>query len=35
LAITGRVLAGGAASPDDYRQAFMLYLLFHRGQVGV
>lgn len=34
LAITGRVLAGGTATQEDYRRAFMLYLLFHRGRIG-
>jgi hypothetical protein len=35
LAITDRVGASGTASLDDYRQALMLYLLYHRGKVGV
>lgn len=34
LTITGRVLAGESATPEDYRQAFMLYLLYHRSRVG-
>ena len=31
LALSGRVISAGRASIDDYRQALMLYLLFHRG----
>lgn len=33
LAISDRVSSGGA-SVEDYRQAFMLYLLYHRGRIG-
>lgn len=32
LAICGRIAAEGRAGIDDYRQALMLYLLFHRGR---
>ncbi|HEV7126697.1 MAG TPA: hypothetical protein VGN32_04560, partial [Ktedonobacterales bacterium] len=35
LGITERILAGQLASADDIRQAFMLYLLYHRRHVGV
>jgi hypothetical protein len=35
LGITERILAGQPASADDIRQAFMLYLLYHRRHVGV
>jgi hypothetical protein len=34
LAIADRVCNGGTATVDDYRQAFMLYLLYHRGRIG-
>jgi hypothetical protein len=34
LAIADRVCATGTASIDDYRQAFMFYLLYHRARVG-
>lgn len=35
LALTDRVTASGAASMEDYRQAFLLYLLYHRSHLGV
>lgn len=34
LAIADRVCATGTASIEDYRQALMLYLLYHRARVG-
>ncbi len=34
LAVTDRVAAAGVATVDDYRQAFMLYLLYHRSHLG-
>lgn len=34
LALTDRVTAQGGASIEDYRQAFMLYLLYHRSHLG-
>lgn len=34
LAIADRVCASGSATVEDYRQAFMLYLLYHRARVG-
>jgi len=34
LAITDRVTAAGVATTDDYRQALMLYLLYHRSHLG-
>ena len=34
LALTDTVTAGRSASVEDYRQAFMLYLLYHRSQLG-
>jgi hypothetical protein len=34
LALTDRVARQGHASLEDYRQAFMLYLLYHRGHLG-
>ncbi|HST88161.1 MAG TPA: hypothetical protein VLJ14_07265 [Ktedonobacterales bacterium] len=34
LAITDRVTAAGTATTDDYRQALMLYLLYHRSHLG-
>ena len=34
LALTDRVSRQGHASLEDYRQAFMLYLLYHRGHLG-
>lgn len=34
LAITDRVTAAGAATTEDYRQALMLYLLYHRSHLG-
>jgi len=34
LALTDRVTAAGSASVDDYRQALMLYLLYHRSHLG-
>lgn len=35
LALTDRVTAVGSASVEDYRQAFLLYLLYHRSHLGV
>lgn len=35
LALTDRVTATGSASVEDYRQAFLLYLLYHRSHLGV
>jgi hypothetical protein len=34
LALTDRVANQGHASLEDYRQAFMLYLLYHRSHLG-
>jgi hypothetical protein len=34
FALTNKVTAGGAANLEDYRQAFMLYLLYHRSHLG-
>ncbi len=34
LAVTDRVTANGVATLDDYRQAFTLYLLYHRSHLG-
>ena len=34
LALTDRVSRQGHASLEDYRQAFMLYLLYHRSHLG-
>jgi hypothetical protein len=34
LAITDRVTASGSASVEDYREALMLYLLYHRSHLG-
>ena len=34
FALTDRVTAGGAASVEDYQQALMLYLLYHRSHLG-
>jgi hypothetical protein len=34
LALTDRVTAAGSASVEDYRQALMLYLLYHRSHLG-
>ena len=34
LAVTDRVAASGVATVEDYRQAFMLYLLYHRSHLG-
>jgi hypothetical protein len=34
LALTDRVTAAGSASIRDYRQALMLYLLYHRSHLG-
>lgn len=34
LALTDRVTQTGAASAEDYRQALMLYLLYHRSHLG-
>ena len=33
LAVTDRVTASGTASVEDYRQALMLYLLYHRSHL--
>jgi len=34
LALTDRVTAAGSASVEDYQQALMLYLLYHRSHLG-
>lgn len=34
LALTDRVTAGVAPTIEDYRQALMLYLLYHRSHLG-
>lgn len=34
LALTDRVTATGVATIDDYRQAMLLYLLYHRSHLG-
>jgi len=34
LALSDTVTAGRSASVEDYRRAFMLYLLYHRSQLG-
>ncbi|MEO7001156.1 MAG: hypothetical protein ABI068_05115 [Ktedonobacterales bacterium] len=34
FALTDRVTAGSAASVEDYQQALMLYLLYHRSHLG-
>jgi hypothetical protein len=34
LALTDRVTARGSASIEDYRQALLLYLLYHRSHLG-
>jgi hypothetical protein len=34
FAITDKVTAGSWATLDDYRQAFMFYLLYHRSHLG-
>ena len=34
LALTDRVTAAGEATLPDYRQALMLYLLYHRSHLG-
>ncbi|MGO8950244.1 MAG: hypothetical protein ACLQUY_21810 [Ktedonobacterales bacterium] len=34
LALTDKVTAAGSATLDDYRKAFMLYLLYHRSHLG-
>jgi hypothetical protein len=34
LALSDRVVARGGGTLDDYRQALMLYLLYHRGRLG-
>ncbi len=34
LALCARIVSEGRASLDDYRQAFTLYLLFHRSSFG-
>jgi hypothetical protein len=35
LALTDRVAGNGMASLEDYRQALMLYLLYHRSHLGI
>lgn len=35
LAMTDRVTAGATATTEDYRQALMLYLLYHRSHLNV
>ena len=35
LALTDRVSGNGMASLEDYRQALMLYLLYHRSHLGI
>jgi hypothetical protein len=34
LAITDKVISSGVAGMDDFRQALMLYLLYHRSHLG-
>jgi hypothetical protein len=34
FAITDKITAGSWATMEDYRQAFMLYLLYHRSHLG-
>lgn len=34
LALSDRIAEGAAATVDDYRQALMLYLLYHRNRMG-
>jgi hypothetical protein len=34
LALADRVVAGGGGTMEDYRQALLLYLLYHRGRLG-
>jgi hypothetical protein len=34
FALTDKVTAAGVANLEDYRQAFMLYLLYHRSHMG-
>ncbi len=34
LALTDRVTAGETATTEDYRQALMLYLLYHRSHLN-
>jgi hypothetical protein len=34
LALSDRIMAGSPATMDDYRQALMLYLLYHRSRMG-
>ena len=34
FAITDKITAGSWATLEDYRQAFMLYLLYHRSHLG-
>jgi hypothetical protein len=34
FAITDKITAGSWATVEDYRQAFMLYLLYHRSHLG-
>jgi hypothetical protein len=35
LAVADRIATEGGATRDDYRQALMLYLLYHRARSGV
>jgi hypothetical protein len=34
FALTDKVTAAGVANLEDYREAFMLYLLYHRSHMG-
>jgi hypothetical protein len=34
LALADRVVAAGGGTVEDYRQALLLYLLYHRGRLG-
>jgi hypothetical protein len=34
LALADRVMASGGGTMEDYRQALLLYLLYHRGRLG-
>jgi hypothetical protein len=34
LALADRVVASGGGTMEDYRQALLLYLLYHRGRLG-
>jgi hypothetical protein len=35
LALADRVVASGSGTVEDYRQALLLYLLYHRGRLGM